>query len=104
MNSLGIIGAFWIKKQIEKQSRPKILEFGVVRLVLGLISLASLPLFLQHLNQLEATGADQNTYFFFFLPIIEKMVNLIIIFFVYSFCLLGYLGKQSNSKCISRLR
>lgn len=84
---MGIIGAFIIKNKI----RPRILDFSIVRLIIAVLAPIVLPAFLVYLNHLEATGADQNTWFFFFLPITEKIVNLIFPYFLFYGTLMGYL-------------
>lgn len=79
---------------VKNRVKPKIFDFKIARFFIGLFSFCSFYAFLKYLEYLEHTGGQANNYYlYYFLPVIDKMVCSISLFYVFYSVLIGHSSK-----------
>lgn len=70
------------------------MDNAIVRYALLVVLAGSFFMFLQYLDYIEKVGFDPESYFIFFLPIFDRLANLVWVYYLlFYLCMMGYLGK-----------
>ena len=83
---------------VKNRVKPKFFDYKIVRFFLGLFAFCSFFVFLKYLEHLERNGGQANNYYFyFFLPVTDKMFCSIALFYLFYSVLIGHSSKLFSS-------